>query len=356
MSRSTPPIATAPLVFGLLVSACERDPEFQYETPHLRIATNFDQPLCRGDLDHYESMITTLEIVLDTTVDERVDVHLWDLTMMAPPGWCTLPGVVGCYVDGVVYADQASIDHELVHVIVDSIGSPASFWNEGAAESLESDRTYLNDELPTDNLNQESPYLDYATAGHFSRWLFETYGVERYRALLRAPGTAREAFEQAYEMTIEAAEEQFFAQAPYSYGAFIGCDDPELPQVGAMQWSETIEIDCDNPHVYGGPLGMASVRVLTITERHDYTISTTAEGGVISACRDVDLDSKPVEDDPASGDVPPYANHYLSLRPFTGGGEPTTFDLIPGRYELAVGFPQNFEPNTAQVDVRAAPP
>jgi hypothetical protein len=55
-----------------------------------------------------------------------------------------------------------------------------------------------------------------------------------------------------------------------------------------LEWSETIDIDCDNPYVHGGPYGMAADRVLTITERADYTFSTTAEGGVISACRDVD--------------------------------------------------------------------
>jgi hypothetical protein len=356
MNPRTPPLAAPLLAFGLLVPACEqRLPEFRYETAHLRIATDFDEPLCRGDLDHYESVINTLETVLDTTVDERTDVYLWDLTM-AQPDWCSLEYVVGCYQDGVVYADQTSVDHELVHVVVASIGSPAAFWNEGAAASLQSDRTYLGTSKPSDNLDLESPYLSYATAGHFSRWLFETYGVELYRALLRAPGSARQAFEQTYEMTVEQAQDLYFAQPPYSYGAFMGCDNPELPQVGEMQWSETIDIHCDKPHVYGGPLGMFTSRVLTITERADYTFSTTAESGVIAACRDVDLESRPVEGDPALGDVPPYANHYLALRPFEGDGELTTFDLIPGRYEFAIGNPGDFGPDTIRVDVQAAPP
>lgn len=344
------------LVLGLLAPACEQPlPKFQYETQHLRIATDFDEPLCRGDLDHYESVITRLEDVLGTNVEGRTDVYLWDLSTPLP-GWCSLENAGGCYSDGVVYADQTTLAHELVHVVIASLGHPTVFWNEGAAMSLQVDRSYLYEGKPSDNLDLDAPYLDYHAAGHFSRWLFETYGVELYRALLRAPGSAREAFEQAYDMTVEQAQELYFAQAPYSYGAFMACDYPELPQVGEMHWSQDIDIDCDEPHVYGGPLGMAALRVLTITERGDYTFSTTAEGGVIAACRDVDLQTPPVVDDPALGDVPPYDHRYLSLRPFAGDGEITRFDLVPGRYEFGIGNPGDFEPHTERIDVRLAVP
>ena len=356
MSPSNPPLAAALLVVELLAPACEQRPEFRYETEHLRIATNFDQPLCRGDLDHYESVITTLENVLDTTVHERTDVYLADLTMV-PPDWCSDEKVEGCYGDGEIRAHDMSIDHELVHAVIASIGSPKDFWNEGAATSLQTDRTYFYGAKLSDTLESDSLYVDRSAAGTFSRWLFETHGVERYRALLRAPGSAREAFEQTYEMTIEEAQEQYAAQVPYSYAAFMGCDDyPELPQVADMQWSETIDIDCNNAHVHGGPLGMGAYRVLTITERGDYTFSTTAEIGVISACRDVQLDSPPVEGDPALGDVPPYTNQFFALRAIPGDGELTTFDLVPGRYDLRVGYSESFEPQTARVDVQAAPP
>jgi hypothetical protein len=113
---------------------------------------------------------------------------------MTSPGWCELENAGGCVNDGVVYAEIAAIEHELAHVVIASLGSPTAFWNEGAATSLQSERTYLNDKEPSDHLDLEAPYLDYYTAGHFSRWLFETRGVELHRALLRAPGSAREAF------------------------------------------------------------------------------------------------------------------------------------------------------------------
>lgn len=353
MSPSTSPFAAPLLALGLLTPACEQLPKFSYETEHLRIATDFDGRLCRGDLDHYESVITTLETVLDTTVHERTDVYLWDFTMTSPD-WCAVENAGGCFADGVVYADIGSIDHELVHVVVASLGSHTAFWNEGAAVSLQSERTFFNDGKPSDNLDLEAPYLDYNVAGHFSRWLFETHGIERYQALLRAPGDARAAFEQTYEMTVEEAQEQYFAQAPYSYGAFLGCDYPELSQVDETQWSETIDVDCGKPHVRGGPYGMGAYRVLTITERADYTFSTTAEGGVISPCKDQDVEAPTEYGDPALGDVPPHPGGYV--RSFDGNGEVTILELIPGRYELGVGYPNDYEPHTARLDVQVAQP
>jgi hypothetical protein len=354
MNSGTLTLSSPLLILGLL--ACEqRLPEFRYETEHLRIATDFDEPLCRGDLDHYESVITQLETVLGTSVDGRTDVHLWDLTMDGP-GWCSADYAAGCYQDGVVYADQSSIAHELAHVVIASIGSPADFWNEGTAESLQSDQTFFSTSKPSDNIDLESPYLSYRTAGHFSNWLFKTYGLEPYRALLRAPGSARDAFEQTYGMTIEQAEELYFAQAPYSYGAFMACDHPDLPLVGEMQWSETIEIDCGKPHVHGGPNGMAAWRVLTVTERDDYTFSTTAETGVIGACPDRDLATPPEYGDPALGDIPPRSDKFVSARTLAGDGVITTLDLIPGRYEVLVGYRSDYGPHTARLDVQVAQP
>jgi hypothetical protein len=334
---------------GLLASACEQRSKFRYETQHLRIATDFEEPLCRGDLDHYERVIATLESELDTTVEGTVDVHLWDLRM-APPGWCELENASGCFGDGVVYADQLSIDHELVHVVVATVGDPAAFWSEGAAVSLQSDRTILNGSTPVENLDLEAPLLDYQTAGHFSRWLLETWGIERYRALLRASGSAQATFEQTYDITIEEAQQQYFAEAPYSYGAFITCDYPDIPQIGNMRWSERIEIDCDNPYVYGGPIGIGAYRVLTITEAGNYTFLTSAEAGLISACPDQDFETEPMAGDPALGDVPPLTGGFMLE--FEGEGVPRTLELIPGRYELAVGY-SDYEARTAQLDVWA---
>ena len=351
------------LVLGLgLGPACQQLPELRYETEHLRIGTEFDEPLCRGDLDHLELVITTLEAQLATTVDEPIEVYLWDPRERsgANPGWCSDESVLGCFKDGAVYASQISVDHELVHAVVATLGDPAPFWSEGAAEALQTDRTLFGSVAPTASIDLDASQLSYLTAGHFSRWLLETHGLELYRELLRASGSASVAFEHTYEMTLEDAEEQFYAEAPYSFGAVISCDHGALEQTQAQSWSQSMEIDCDNADVHSGLSGVGAFRVLTISERGNYAFSTTGETGLISRCADEDLDLPPPLSKQDFGDIPPITEEfvYRYVRGLGGAGEVTVLDLVPGRYEVAAGFLDHGEqldqePRTVQIDVQA---
>lgn len=354
-TRSASRAATASAISALVLvgDGCEAKLEIRYETAHLRIATDFDAPLCQGDLDHYERVLATLEEQLATSVDGQWEVHLWDLADYpgSTPGWCDVELASGCVQDGIIYAELASIDHELVHIVTEVLG-PLPFWDEGAATGLQSKPTVFGWSAPVDNLDLEAPYLNYNTAGHFSRWLLETQGLESYRELLRAPGTAREAFESSYGMSMEAAQEQYYAEAPYSYGALLSCDHPELPNTAELRWSETIELECGNSDIHGSPRGMAALRVLTVTERGYYELTTSADSGAIRHCRDETL-AAPVEyGDPNYGDVAPSDGG--SGQVFAGPGGMSVLELLPGRYELGVGY-ADFEARTVELEVRAAP-
>ena len=289
----------------LCVLGCNELPEIQYETEHLRIGIALDPPLCQGNLDHYERVVTTLEQQLGTSVRKPIEVYLSDdPTTFSELGWCN-EAVIGCYWNGVVYASYLSIDHELVHAVIDTFATPTSFWNEGAAEAL-TDRTFFGQTAPVDNLDLAGyPQLSYNTAGHFSRWLLETHGIELYRKLLRAPGSSREAFESTYDMTMEEAQEIYFAEAPHAYGALISCDHPDLLETDDLHWSETIDVDCSTSDVWGDSRGIGAYRVLTISERGFYELTTSAEVGAIVSCFDEDLEHPVLVGDPAYGDVPP---------------------------------------------------
>ena len=201
----------------------------------------------------------------------------------------------------------------------------------------------------------DSSAVDYRTAGHFSRWLLETHGGERYRELLRASGSAREAFRTTYDISFEDAQAQFYAEAPYSYGVLVACEHPELEPDGALSWSETFDVDCDTPNVYSSERGMGAFRVLTITEGGHYAFSTTDETGTIARCDDVDLELPLASGDPAHGDIPPVDEAFIHqyVRAFPGGGELTVYDLSPGRYEVAAGH-LDYQPRVATLEVRAA--
>lgn len=339
-----------------MMTACGL-PDIRYETEHLRIATEFDEPLCRGTLDHLELVVTTLETTLGTSVDQPIEVYLYDSRESSVnPGWCSSDTARGCHENGAVYSDLDSLEHELVHAVVETMGDPAPFWSEGTAAALESRRTLFGLVAPLDDLDaKESSAVNYRSAGHFSRWLLETHGVERYRELLRAPGSAREAFEQTYDFSLEDAQAQFYAEAPYSYGALVACDYPELDQIDALSWSETFDLDCDAPDVSSTERGMGALRILTISQRGHYAFSTTGETATISRCDDEDLDLPIANGDPAYGDIPPINEAFIHqyVQGFPGGGEITIYDLAPGRYELAVGY-FDHQPRTATIDVRAA--
>lgn len=340
-----------------LVSACEPLPELTYETEHLRLGTAFDQPLCRGDLDHFERVITTVETQLQTTVEDPIEVYLWDsLQWGADPGWCT-GDLYGCYRSSKVYSSLDSIDHELVHAVVATLpNDSARFWDEGAAEALQSARTFWGRSAPIDNLDLDRSQPAYRVAGHFSRWLLETRGPELYRMLLSSPRGARAAFEETYNMTLETAQAEFFEAAPYSYGALVSCDHPDLEQQDTLEWTETIDVDCDAVGVRAGPFGIGAFRVLTIVERMHYDLSTSAEFGIIGRCNDVELESPASpEPDPALGDVPPITTAFIEqyVVRFGADGETTTLDLVPGRYEVSLGS-NDFERRTVEVAITAS--
>ena len=356
MSCASAYVTRAALIIGACTLAgCLDLPELAYETEHLRIGTNFAEPLCQGDLDDLEGVVTFLEGRLDTSVEQPIEVYLWADQDQENPGWCDTALKSGCYRDGVVYSSERALDHELVHAVVDSFARPPAFWSEGAAEALASTRTQLSSSAPTDNLELEDP--NYASAGHFSRWVLETYGEQSYRALLSHPGSVREAFEATYSMSVENAQALYYDEAPHSYGALISCGHPELPSVGELSWSEELDIDCAQPHVYGGTSGIKAKRVLTISQRGYYAISTTAESALLMRCQDETYESPPsVEESELYGDVPAYTLMWINSYPVVVPGEEeiTVLDLTPGRYEVLVGYTSTYEPRAARLDVTAA--
>ena len=342
------------LTAGSLVLACQERPPISYETEHLRVGTSFDEPLCQGDLDHMESVISTVEAELDVRMDERVKVYLWPITQWPPSsGICDTDVSIGCATRGKIYSSMVALDHELVHVVIaNTLGWPKPFWSEGVAVALEPERTLFGLTAPVDGLDLERP--DYRTAGHFSRYLLETYGAAKFRELLGRSGSARKAFERTYGMSAEDAQRDYFEDAPWSYAPLIGCQSESLAPDGAFVWSEEVEIDCGDAKTYGGPTGVRTYRNVVIAERGQYAISTTAENLLISQCPDENLALAISGEEPEFGDIPPVTSFIPTryFRALSGDGEVTVLDLAPGRYELGVAF-FDHDIYTAMIDVWA---
>ena len=127
-----------------------------------------------------------------------------------------------------------------------------------------------------------------------------------------------------------------------------------MPLVDEHVWIEEVKLDCADADTRGGPNGIGTYRVLTITERAYYAVETSAPIGLIGRCADEDLPLPTELGDPAYGDLPPVTSAFpeqytRTLLP----DEATVLDLVPGRYELSLAFPDH-ETHTAQFEVRAA--
>lgn len=340
-----------------LLAACEQLPELRYETEHLKVGLNYDAQLCQGNLDRMELALITAETALGVQLKKPVEVYMW---LDENPGWCD-ETAVGCYNEGrrTIYATEGSIPHELVHAVVDRLGRPAAFWDEGAAEAISPRRTRRGTATPSSQLDRESLELSYNTAGHFSRWLIEREGVERFASMLAIRADARAAFEAVYDMSFDEAEALYLAEAPDSYGAYIPCQHPELEALSPTHWSEKLAIDCSLPHNYGGVFGgaVSTFRRFTVTQRGYYEIRTDSPGGALSRCPNENVEATPSLDDTATyGDFPPYTENWLKGfgRGFDGE-EVTIFELTPGEYMISTGL-LGEEPGQVQLEVELVGP
>ena len=352
----------APAVVLVLValSGCEQNLEFRYETEHLRIATSFDAPLCRGDLDRMEAQIEQAEVLLDTSLDHRVDVYLW--WAGSSGDWYSVASdACGAMTNGSCYdaehrvlfaaMDPIGVDtvsHGLMHPVIDSVSTDApAFIVEGAAWALAAGYLRFPLTSPVDSLELDWPLLDTRGAGFFSRWLLARDGQERYAALLRAEGSAREALEATYGVSVETLEAEYFADALYGYAPLVPCDEPALQQIDSQTWLEQIDVDCDAAHSFGGPKGMRSHRIVEIETRNHYAFTTSAETLLISRCEE-DLPEVTSFDDPERGEVTisglsdqlyPTWRDTLAVR-----------DLGPGRYRVTLSYP-TFEARSDEVSM-----
>lgn len=324
-------------LLALALSSCSDPAPFaiRYETEHFRIGTEFDYPLCGGDLAALDAQIDGLEELLSVTAPSPITLYLWETP---PTAYCG-EGPMGCYgrEDNVVHSTAYILDHELVHAVVGGFADPPAFFSEGAAEALRRRRLVsVQTPAPLANFEREREELDYGSAGLFMRWLWEREGPELFVELLQDTRGPLDAFEAIYGLTPEAAEQAFFSDLPHSYPPLIDCELPELPMVDETRWEESAPLDCARSDVRAGREQLATARQLTISEAGSYAVSFTGATATINRCADEVLDSAPVEGDPSWGDVPPTSASMPEqyVRALDEQGE--QLELAPGRYMLVV--------------------
>jgi hypothetical protein len=326
-----------------MVACSEPLPEIRYETGQARIGTDFPQALCSNDFVWVDDHITFLEDSLDAPSDELVEIYVY----VGGPPQCR---GIGCYTaEGYVAGDWSSLDHELVHAIVDRFADPPLFVNEGIAEALSGRGTQRSmRSTVAENLGvQDSGKLSYYTAGHFMRWLIEDRGdLEDMRVFLEG-GDAL----QVYGASLDELGVEYEEDAPFSFPPWDPCNFTPLTRVADGHWYEEVDLTCEHPDATR--FGEGWVTLLRSVELDGGTYELRVEGGKgarLLGCQLEVLYEPPP--DMAFGDTQSSAEWLQTARGVLfESGVTHTLELKAGRYKIDV--PSDEDREGIEIEIQA---
>jgi hypothetical protein len=322
---------------------CSPHWDTSYVTENFEIETVFSDPLCEGDLQRWDQLVEGLENNLNVALAPGLGISLWDESSWPDGRWCP-KRAVGCYSHRAhhIYATFWSLEHELVHAVAQgALGMNEPFFAEGAAEALQSAPTRFGATLPTSNIGLRTLEVDRITAGHFVRWLWETYGAQSVRELLASKGNEK-AFAQVYGVSLASVEARYLEEAPWSYPPMFVHAVPSVPMTGDRLWEESVVLDCASSDAYGRVGGMATIRTLIIETSGYYGVWTSADGLSVSQRQHAIIASEAEALAQIAGDVPAGTPRWLK------GGEVHVLELAPGEYEIWI---TDFDRDLGQAEI-----
>lgn len=335
-------------LLALWAVGCQALPEVEHETDHLRLATDFDAPVCAGTLRMLDRAAGRIEASLGTTSgDDDPYMVFWlehelDEHCDADASGCFYPST------RIAFARGESIAHELVHATIDSPGR-AYFVEEGLAElfggaAVRHDPDELRGELGSQLRLSQHDYqhgrLSYDQAAHFAHWVREAEGEGALRRLAAAleqedgEAEVREQLEGIFGTSLRGIEQHYGREAPRTYrGLYDDRLDSERLEDHALWLS--VSLDCDDEDVVGPLRGAEEgmVRQIRLEVPQRRTARLRMDGGSGTW---VEL-------------VEPYAGGRLALPPWSPSldedgrlarlepGGQATVDLRSGSYLLVFG-------------------
>ncbi len=330
-------------LFG--ASGCQESldlPPIKYETERARIGTTFDDPLCGGDLAWFDSHVENVENLAGVTRSKPVEVYIYG-NESSPPCPST---PFGCYYpeEDVAVAIWPYVDHEMVHAVTGQLQFPSRFWDEGTAQALSENGTHRD---PTDTLTVDITHSNkrpnYATAGHFIRFLYEDFGDEAAQQLVRGKPV-----EEVTGLPLEGLVALYEAEAPHSYAPRNPCADPIVPRLDERTWGAPYNFSCESEDAtqFEG-VGAGIVRILELDEPGEYDVLVSGGDGVrIVGCQMDDTEEEPP--DFSNGDVMNQAElSQTAFGTFFESGTTHRLMLTEGRYRLALTSERNDETQMA---------
>ncbi|MEM9459663.1 MAG: hypothetical protein AAGF11_36130 [Myxococcota bacterium] len=325
-ARPLGPYAPFTTLLALGFCACGADDARVVTHIEDRAVVMFDRPLCRDDIALIEETIAHVEQSLDVKVEVPIEIAIWN--RYANVADHCGEGPSGCYTNGEIHTLWQALEHEIVHAVAAPLGRPEPLWTEGIAEAL-SNRTRVGHETVDAQLGlEDSRQVNYSTAGHFTRWLLEEYGVDGLRALAR-----ERSFEDAYGLNLTDTIADYEARAPWSYPHWNPCRGQALDASPANVWVDDIAVDCAAPWsstMYNS--GPTVVRTLDIEQPGTYRLFITGATMVGALACQIDvLPDRP--DDDMAGDI--IRESTRDLPTFFVSDELYEIVLKPGRLQFS---------------------
>ncbi len=300
-------------------------PELAFEYTTEDIAVHSDIARCAGDLTRWQGFVEFAQAYLGHSLSEPVELHVWQSEDFDGPRYCDNDWGGCFYRPRTIYTGDRVVEHELVHAITAQLGNRDSFFDEGLAEALSSATTFgqFAPAFPAGS----SAEVDYASAGHFVRWLLESRGWSQLRAHLSEPGGVAE-FEAVFGQELEELTQEFFASANPVYPRLYEHPIPSFDAAGDAIWASALEFDCEREDVRAASNGLEVVRELTLPRSGYYAFWSSVPGEVRGRARTV------IE----QGEGP------LFSREFSLPGEQIAVGRLgAGTYEIGVVAPPGIE-------------
>jgi len=328
------------------VGACQTDDGKVVTNIHDRAMVTFERPLCRGNIALIEETMAHVEDSLDVQVQSPIDITLWSrYADVADHCW---EGALGCYSDGEIHTLWYGLEHEIVHAVAGPLGRPDPLWIEGIAEALSGPTRHGEADVVSLVGLEDGKEVDYRTAGHFTRWLLEEYGVEGIRALARGSS-----FEDAYGMELADANAEYEENAPWSYPHWNPCRGERLDATLDGEWEHDIVVDCDDPwssaEYESGP---TVLRTIDIEEPGTYRLFVTGVRMVGAIACQLETLVEPPAEDVTGGIVQESAG--ATLPTFFLSDQAYEVRLEPGRVQWAITV--EGEAETVGFDLRRVGP
>lgn len=332
--------------FGLLLLglslACEAPgpaPAPYYDGEHLEVWASDGLEACNGTFPYMESWLSAFRERVGQPDSTVRHTFYW----LSPEEFETSPcepNAVACASRSNVYSSVVPAEHELVHVELE--GRPPSLIREGAAEVFGCmDRLNAGNRASIEAMADESQIsgYDYQTAGRFSRFLIDRFGVDAYLDLyaglhgVEGRSGLAEGVADVLGVELSSLAEEFEQRPACDLEAWrfydVECSMLALESwLDGDHWSMTVDLACESLDIIGPRGGIVwARRALYVEETDQYEMSIASDDpssvAIVFSC-----DATCVRDEPA--EPTPL------IIPVATIDRPTTLVLDAGRHWLRI--------------------